>query len=293
MTDSCPRLIADACDIAKDSEPIICVEPAGPEEIACLHSTLCQIGLPRRRLADRVFERMNGKRSILLKAGELHDGETWVPQPPPFGPKARLLMLDWCSFARRNHTRVIPLGHPTDYLRHRLGLKSQGSQIHAMYEQVRAWVACELKISQPLAGGRVEVVNMTPTARSVSMIEARTTRTIWPEALELTAEAYASLAEHSVPLDYSAIRRLSGTALGLDLYVCWAERLRRIPRNKPLFLSWAYLQSQFGGYSSRKDFQSEFRARVVQVWHGAYRANVEFVPGGMKWRHTKAPVPER
>lgn len=263
-------------------------------EIACLHSTLCQIGLPRRRLADRAFERPNGKRSVLLKAGELHDGEAWVTQPLPFGPKARLLMLDWCSFARRNHTRVIPLGRPTDYLRHRLGLSSQGSQLHAMYEQVRAWVACELKISQPLAGGRVEVVNMTPAARSVSMIEAGSTRTIWPEALELTAEAYASLAEHSVPLDYCAVLRLSGTALGLDLYACWAERLRRIPRDKPLFLSWSDLEKQFGQeYSNPKYFRDELRTRVEQVWREAYPANVSFVPGGMEWRYTKSPVPER
>lgn len=263
-------------------------------EVACLHSTLCQIGLPRRRSADRVFERRNGKRSILLKAGELHNGEVWVPQPLPFGAKARLLQLDWFSFARRHETRVIHLGRPTDYLRNRLGLASQGSQLRAMYEQVRAWVACELRISQPLSDGLVEVVNMTPAARSLSVIEATTSRTIWPEALELTAEAYASLTTHSVPLDYLAVRRLSGTALGLDLYVCWVERLRRIQRGKPLFLSWAVLQQQFGQeYSNPKDFQREFRARVAQVWREAYRANVQFVPGGMQWHHTKAPIPER
>jgi hypothetical protein len=267
-------------------------DPASAEEYAFLHSTLCQIGLPRSRTAERVFERRNGKKSVLIKAGELADDEKWVLQPLPYGPKARLLFYDWFSYARRNRTPVIPLGRPTEYLRARLGLASQGSQFHAMYEQVRALVACELKVAYPL-DGRIETVNMTPVVRSTSRIDHGQVR-IWPEELEFTPAAYASAVEHSVPLDYAAIRRLGGTALGLDLYACWAERLRRIPREKPLFLSWTDLQSQFGQeYSNPRAFHQEFRARVEQVWHEAYPANVEFVPGGMKWRHTKPPVAPR
>jgi len=279
--------------VIEQGYPLAALIESAPEEYAFLHSTLCQIGLPRKRLASRVFEWRNGKKSVLIKAGELADDEKWVLQPLPYGPKARLLLYDWFSYARRNHTPVIPLGRPTEYLRARLGLASQGSQLHSMYEQVRALVACELKVAYPLDDRSIETVNMTPVVRSASRIEHGQVR-IWPEELEFSPAAFASAVEHAVPLDYAAVRRLSGTALGLDLYACWAERLRRIARCKPLFLSWANLWDQFGqGYTSLKAFRMEFCARVNQVWRDAYRANVEFVPGGMKWHYTKPPVPER
>jgi hypothetical protein len=58
--------------------------PARPD---FLHSVLCQVGLPRRRVAGATFERLNGNVSLLVEAGKLWNGKEWQPQPLPYGTR--------------------------------------------------------------------------------------------------------------------------------------------------------------------------------------------------------------
>ena len=78
----------------------IAMEP--PTRPDFLHSVLCQVGLPRRRVVGDTFERMNGNVSLLVEAGKLWNGKEWQPQPLPYGTRPRLA---WCMSAAKRCAR--------------------------------------------------------------------------------------------------------------------------------------------------------------------------------------------
>ena len=91
-------------------------------------------------------------------------------------------------------------------------------------------------------------------------------RVLWPSTVRLSAEYYASLSRHAVPLDRRAVGALAGSSLALDVYVWLAQRLHRVPAGKPQFLGWATLHDQFGqGYARVRDFRARFLATLRQV----------------------------
>jgi hypothetical protein len=73
---------------------------------------------------------------------------------------------------------------------------------------------------------------------------------------------------HAVPLDETHIAALSHSSLALDIYTWLAQRLHRIPANKPTLVTWASLHGQFGqGYSTEhiRKFRQVFRVALKQV----------------------------
>jgi hypothetical protein len=69
-----------------------------------------------------------------------------------------------------------------------------------------------------------------------------------------------------VPLDEDHIARLSHSALALDVYSWLANRLHRIPQNKPAAVSWAALHGQFGQrYKQIQHFRAAFRTALKEV----------------------------
>ena len=75
MTPVTDRLLTAADEIAA----------APPERADFLHSVLCQVGSPRRKVDEPRFERTSGSASLLIEAGRLWDGRRWLPQPLPYG----------------------------------------------------------------------------------------------------------------------------------------------------------------------------------------------------------------
>ena len=62
------------------------------------------------------------------------------------------------------------------------------------------------------------------------------------------------------------MRRLAGSAMGLDVYGWLAQRLHRIKPNAPAFITWAALKGQFGWHYKRMNqFKAEFRQTLRQV----------------------------
>ena len=94
-------------------------------------------------------------------------------------------------------------------------------------------------------------------------------RVLWPSVIELSPEYFNALMLHAVPLREGHIAALSHSAMALDIYAWLAQRLHRIPANKPTFVSWIALHGQFGqGYTGDqgvKKFRSVFRVALKQV----------------------------
>jgi hypothetical protein len=104
-------------------------------------------------------------------------------------------------------------------------------------------------------------------------------RVLWPSYVDLSHEYWETLKAHAVPLDEDHIAALSHSGLALDIYAWLAERLHRVPVNKPQFISWTALHQQFGqGYTGDqaiKKFRQAFTTALKQVRTVYDRARIE------------------
>jgi len=97
-----------------------------------------------------------------------------------------------------------------------------------------------------------------------------------------------------VPLVERALAALSHSAMALDIYAWLAQRLHRVPREKPQFISWAAIKEQFGeGHSRMNKFKAVFRAAMFQVLACYPKAKVEADHKGLTLRHSPPPVSAR
>jgi hypothetical protein len=119
-------------------------------------------------------------------------------------------------------------------------------------------------------------------------------RVLWPSMVILDPRYYQSLVEHAVPLAKEALARLADSALALDMYAWLAQRLCRVPRDKPTLIAWAALQAQFGtGYGRIRKFRERFLHTLKRVLAEYRDARVECDGRGMTLRHSPPPVAGR
>jgi hypothetical protein len=110
------RIITSAAEIAGESPPLIEYQ----------HGLLCQIALPRSKPAGREFVREFRNGSIQVMAGSLWNGAGWVPQPLPYGPKARLVLIHLNSEAVKTRCPEICCESSGRKFMERLGLNTDG-----------------------------------------------------------------------------------------------------------------------------------------------------------------------
>jgi hypothetical protein len=267
-----------------------------PSHIDFVHTTLCQVGLPRSRVAGTIFERSNGNSIIRLESGALMLGGKMIDQPLPYGTHPRLVMVYISSEAVKHKSRVVAVGDSTrDFLR-RLGISEGGGPrggLTTFKNQMKALVACRLTLGFS-ENGHDTTIYAKPIHRFDAWLQSDEDQmTLWPGVMELSQEFYESLKEHAVPLDHRALAALKHSALALDLY-CWlAHRLYRIRNYDGVFLSWANLQDQFGQeYADPKNFRRELHKLLGQVKLVYPTARFDIVTGGMKFYPSPPPIPK-
>jgi hypothetical protein len=260
-----------------------------PERPDYLHSVLCQVGLPRRKIAGDTFERTNGNASLLIEAGKLWNGKEWLPQPLPYGTRPRLALVHLSSEAVRTKSATVDVGHSVREFLLRLEIGTGGEEYANFGRQMRALAACRMSL-----GVGLETLDAKPIKRFSAWANQSTNqRALWPGVIELTPEFYASLADSAVPLDARALGALKHSALALDVYSWLAHRLHRIRSQTGIKLSWANLRVQFGQeYRDSKDFKREM-AKVLRAVVAVYPdARIEQVIGGLVLMPSRPPVPK-
>lgn len=265
-----------------------------PERIDFLHSVLCQVGLPRRSIPGRSFERRNGHISIRLEAGSLFNGAEFVEQPLPYGVTPRLVMVHISSEAIRTRSRTVSTGESMRQFLITLGMPTSGGErggYTAFKRQMVALAACRLTLGMQ-TGGRAVTVDTRPIDRFDAWIQADGGwPASWPGTIELSERFYHTLIEHAVPLDSRALATLRHSSLGLDIYTWLVHRLRRVARSQGVKLSWRNLRDQFGQeYTCPKNFKREFRRVLGQVCRVYPDARLQEVPGGLILYPSKPPV---
>jgi Plasmid encoded RepA protein len=264
------------------------------------HTVLCQTCLPYRDPGDeiRLWSRRNGYVKLELQAGRAYDGrlENFVDVGLPFGPKPRLVLYYLNAEALRTQSPVLELEDSlTAFVKRTLGLDTKGRNIRTVKDQLSRLAASDFRIgtskddrSLTIKGTIVEGFELW-TPRDVKQ------RVLWPSTIQFSTRYFESLMRHAVPLNETAIARLSHNAMALDVYTWLAQRLHRVDETKgAVGVPWTGLHEQFGhGYERLRDFRRVFQRTLRQVKAVYPESKFELTPEGMALRHSRSPVGKR
>ena len=274
-------------------------------EIGYLHSYLAQVFLPRSKPKDeqgrplREYNRRAGSVGLALTAGRiLHTDGSATPLPLPYGAKPRLMLIDVCTRAIQDRSAVVDMEKSARQYLGRLNLAwSAGHKgQYTLFRNQAIALAAARMVFFWHGGGKTIHYDGTPVRGFMAWTDDGIQRSLWPGRLRLDIEFYRSLIAHGLPVDRRAVRELQGSALDLDWYVFFAQRLRRIKPGEPVEVSWQALRDAMAPeYKRTRRFKQKSVAtikRVMAVYPGLSAA-VESIPGGLRLKHCPPPVSER
>jgi len=243
------------------------------QSILYQHSVFCQTCLPYRDPGDdvRVWERVNGRAHLKVLAGEaMHPKEErFVELGLPFGPKSRMILMHINQRAILAQSPVIEVEDSlTQFVGKVLNLDPKGRNIKAVKDQLARLAAASIRLGVVRDGQAITVNSNIVSAFNLWFPKDERQRVLWPSTVSLSAEYFQSLMSQAVPVDEMHIAALSHSSLALDIYSWLAQRLHRIPVEKPQTVSWIALHAQFGqGYNPEhiRKFRQKFRVALKEV----------------------------
>jgi hypothetical protein len=285
------------------------IDLPAPDDIAFLHSGLCQTYLPHSRPKENhsVWRRESGRFTLIVTPGVLderrHEIQPRRTSPHeasdlyvgvPFGPKARLILIYLQSEGRRS--RSVSMGPSMSAWIRSLGLPVTGGprgSIHAVREQALRIARCGFTLQweeRDAAGNTTVAVRDQRIVEGLTLWNSASDPAQWSGTVELTQQFYEHLREHSVPLDRRAIAHLSDNSLGLDLYTLFAYRLPRLKTD--LHLRWTQLQDQLGAAEKGTNaLARRIREALPDVMAGYPDAKVEVTRYGLLLKPSAPAVP--
>ena len=289
------RAIKTSIDIALDP----------PEQISYQHTVLCQTSLPYRNPGKDVFrwEREQGAVSLLVNAGEAKNPDTgeWVQLGLPFGTKPRLILAHLNAEAIKTGSPILEMEDSLTAFVKRIQNPLQkaktgpnGYEIRAFKDHLGRLATSTISMAIANEDRAVQVDSKIVTAFDLWFPKNDAQRVLWPSTIHLSLDYFASLEKHAVPLDERALGALAHSSMALDIYSWLAQRLHRIPENRPQFITWAAVKDQFGhGYGRMDNFKRVFRVAMRQVLVQYQAANVEEDRRGLTLRNSAPPVSKK
>jgi hypothetical protein len=263
------------------------------------HSVLCQTCLPYRDPGDgvRLWSRKNGHARLELQAGRAFDGtrDDFVDVGLPFGPKPRLVLYHLNAEALRTRSPDIELEDSlTAFVKRTLGLDPGGRNIRTVKDQLTRLSAADFRIGTAYDGHSVTLKGTVIDGFDLWISRDPRQRVLWPTRVQFSQRYFESLMKHAVPLNETAVARLSHNAMGLDIYTWLAQRLHRVGEGRAAFVPWTALHEQFGhGYERLRDFRRVYTRTLRQVKTIYPEAKFDLDGQGMKLRHSRPPVGRR
>jgi hypothetical protein len=269
-----------------------------PEDFLYQHTLFCQTVLPFRDPGPdvRVWEREQGKISLLLEAGRAKDPYgRYVEVGLPFGPAVRLILCHLNTEALRTGSPVIEVKDSITAFVHRLqGFVPNGREIRKFKDQLTRLSASTIRLAASCNGYTVQKNTHIVGEFTLWAGRFEEERFLLPQQIILSSEYFESLQEHAVPLDERAVSALAHSAIALDVY-CWlAQRLHRVDPKCGQFIPWSALHQQFGqGYKEIRKFRRDFLnvLTMVKAQYPAARFGAD--KGGMMLGNSPPPVQRR
>ncbi len=274
-------------------------------EIWFTHSIFTQCFLPYRDPKDTQWIKRNGKYSIILTAIALDHPSMPIPGKVlglPFGSKPRLFQSYYCTMAIQHQSPVIPVERSMTAMMKKLRISVGGGPngyIKPFKEQIMRYAACHFRIAGPKLRGETNVhthINAEPfKVFDVWFPDDPQQETLWPTEIILNTDFYESLKEHAVPFEIEAAIPIKNNARALDIYLWLTQRLCRIDRDKPLFMTWQMLFDQFGGGQGElRSFKKPFEQGLLATRPCYPDAVFEEHPNKEGWifKHSKPPIPK-
>ena len=268
------------------------------ERITYQHTIFCQTGLPYRNPGDalRRWERKQGQSSLLIHAGEIINPDTqdFVDVGLPFGPKPRLILTHLNSQALKTGSPVIEVESSLTAFVKRLGLDGNGRDIRSIKDHLSRLSAATIRLGFVAENRAVQVNTQIVKAFDLWFQKNERQRVLWPSTVQLSDDYFHSLVNHAVPLDERAVGALSHSAMALDVYAWLAQRLHRITKEQPQFITWIALKEQFGYHYDRLDNFKRLFTHTLTLVHSQYH-NARFkVDGqGLTLQHSQPPIRSR
>ena len=225
-------------------------------------------------------------------------GSSWACRS---APKARLILAHLNAEALRTGSPEIEVERSLTAFVRRLQDPTKrgksgpsGYQIRAFKDQLGRLSSALIRIATVRNDRAVQIDGKVVSSFDIWFPKDEQQRVLWSSTIQLSLDYFVSLQKHAVPLDERALAALSHSAMALDIYAWLAQRLHRVPREKPQFISWAALKGQFGVDHSRMDhFRSKFRTAMFQVLACYPKAKVEADHKGLILRRSPPPVSAR
>ncbi|AMV24008.1 Plasmid encoded RepA protein [Gemmata sp. SH-PL17] len=268
---------------------------ARPERIDFLHTVQCQCGIPYGNPGDEVreWERKQGLATLRIEAGSAYDPATgdFVRLGLPYGEKPRLVLIHLATEAIRTGSPVVDVEDSMTAFARALGIAVNGPHLRHLKDQLSRLAAATVRMGMVEGGRAVQFNTQIVSAFDLWYPTEPGQRMLWPSTVRLSAEYFASLERHAVPLDRRAVGALSGSALALDVYTWLAQRLHRVPTGKPQFIPWTGVYDQFGqGYARIRDFRRRFLETLRQVQAVYPQARLTADEKGVTLEHSPPPV---
>jgi hypothetical protein len=246
------------------------LQPATIKDAIFQHSVLCQTFLPYRNPGDdvRVWQQQQGNVSLAVQANDALNPQTGKFEfvGLPYGTKARLILAHINSQAIKTQDRSLHIEETMTAFIKSLGLSTDGRTINEVKEQLRRLTTSLISLGYSDGERGLQVNLQIVKAFDLWFPKDDNKRIIWNSNVQLTEDYFNSLLTHAIPLDDRALGALSHNAMALDIYAWLAQRLHRIDRNRPQFVSWVNLKEQFGsGYGEMKKFKQVFRRTLQMV----------------------------
>jgi len=234
------------------------------EDAIFQHSVLCQTFLPYRNLGDdvNIWKHKQGDVNLAIQANQAFNPETedYEKVGIPYGAKARLILAHINSEAIRNQSPVVDVEDSMSAFIRRIGLNVDGRTIAEVKKQLRRLTVSTLSLGYKDENRGVQIDLKIIKAFDIWFPKDDRQRVLWTSNIRLTDDYFNSLSNHAIPLDERALAALAHNAMALDIYAWLAQRLHRINKQKPQFITWAAIKDQFGGHYKRMaEFKRVFR----------------------------------
>lgn len=266
-----------------------------PEKINFLHTVQCQTGLPYTNPGEHVreWDRVQGMVSMRIEAGSAIEPSTgkFVKLGLPYGEKPRLVLIHLASEAIRKKSPIVDVEDSMTAFARSLGIDTNGHHLRFLKEQLGRLSAATVRFGFREGDRTVQINTQIMKAMELWYPQDPRQKILWPSTVRLSDDYYESLTRHAVPLDRRAVAAIASSAMALDVYVWLAQRLHRVPTNKPQRISWITLHEQFGqGYDRVRDFRRQFLRTLHQVKSVYPEAHLDHDEQTLTMYHSSPPI---